>query len=149
MEATADYRNEMDTFGDFIVGIVESKYAVDVSPSKLREQYNRWAKDNTDDDTLMTQRQFKAHMLARGWTLGKVDGSRAWIAPAKPVRFANYGELARLSAQHKPTPEEIAEYEAEVTAIRKAEDDEARAHGFPDAETMHEAERANRETEAS
>jgi len=145
IEATAEYREEMDTFGQFIEYITgEARVVISFTPSSLRDTYNQWAKDNTDPVAKMTQRQFKAHMEARGWTQEK-SGGRRWQPPAKPVHRVNYGEMARAAALHEQTPEEIAAYEAEVATIADEQHDEAVASGYASVEEMYEHQRLNRE----
>jgi putative DNA primase/helicase len=146
VEATEDYRDEMDYFGEFLQHITESEYAVVMTPSALRENFNGWAKDNTDSVKL-SQRQFKAHMEARGWKQEKTeDGtSRQWIAPSKKVIRVNWGEQARIAAAHEPTADEIAAAEAENAAIAIEEQRQADEGGYPSVEAMYEHERLQRE----
>lgn len=142
MEATADYRDEMNTFADFLTNITENQFA-DRSPSGLRETYNRWSKNGgTLDGDPMTQREFRRHMEASGWAQVNMgdDGGRRWTAPKTETQRTNYGELARLAERHVSTPEEDAAYEAEVQAIRDADEQEAHEYGFESAAAMHEAE---------
>ena len=114
MEATASYRASMDTFGDFLDHITEAPYIV-FTPSALRETYNTWAK--TNDLPKMGQREFSAHMTARGWTLGRSNAARTWTAPAVKVVRVNWADQARLAAEHEPTVAEIAAYLEECRAV--------------------------------
>jgi len=145
MEATADYRDEMNTFVDFLASITDSTSAVDTSPSALREHYNRWSKyGGTVDGDPMTQREFRRHMDASGWVQRPTDKGRRWTAPKTKTQRTNYAELARLAERHVPTPVELAAYEAEVRAIVDDEEAEARACGFESAEAMWVAEAQRR-----
>ena len=74
MEATTDYRNEMDTFAEFLESVVASP--VDLSPSGLRERYRGWARANLDEPETLSQRQFGAEMTAHGWEQVKTGSQR-------------------------------------------------------------------------
>ena len=152
MEATAAYRDEMNIFPGFLESIMESVAPVNFSATGLREHYNRWAREN-DADT-MSQRDFKAHMKAHGWTFAR-DGDRQWHPPAKKVTRVNFAEMARVAAARwdqmsdEERASEEAAYQAQVAAIVEAERGEALAAGFDSVEDMYEHERLNREAEAS
>lgn len=111
LEATAQYRDEMDTFADWIAYITTAGPIVSFAPVALRGLYNEWAKDNTEDGAKMSQRVFKAHMEARGWTQeADSKGIRRWTPPGRPVRRVNYSEMARAAlAQFDAMSEEELE----------------------------------------
>ena len=146
MEATAQYRNDMDTFGEFLE-YIESYQGAQLAPRSLRTAYNIWAED-AENAMPMSQRIFKAHMQARGWGQGKDDDGRRWVRPAVKVTRTNWGELARLSALHELTAEEIAAEQAELDAIAAEEWARAEAGGYPSVGAMYEDERLKREAEA-
>jgi len=138
MEATADYRNEMDTFSDWLETLRDTPSIApgDRSPSILRERYNRWQRDNVDDGEPLTQRPFKAQMETHGWKLTKNATGRYWEPPAHPVTRVDYAELARLDAlrwasmtgveRKEAESEAEAERDRERRAIWEAEEAEAR-----------------------
>ncbi len=118
VEATDDYRNEMDSFAEFLEAArVRSASFNDWSPTFLRTHYHEWAKANLEVDDpqrKLSQRQFRVAMFAHKWVETR-DGrnGRKWEPPAEPVARVDYAELARLSAERGPlTDDELAEAEA-------------------------------------
>jgi len=154
--ATTEYRNEQNTFGDWLAVVAEDVAEADgvlnhgpnLAPTPLRDNYNRWAKLNLDDfEKPMTQREFKRYMLASGCRQTE-DSKRTWVLPVRKVTRFDFGELARLAATHVPTAEELADYEAEVRVIDDEEHEEAVRCGFETAHEMNLHDALERDQEA-
>lgn len=115
LEASASYREEQDTFKDFLDYLADGSFSM--TPSMLRETYSRWAKEN--DAPKLSQRAFKSHMEARGWFQEKLsDGTaRQWKPPAKKVIRVDYAAMARAAATYEPTQADLDALGAELDAI--------------------------------
>ncbi len=131
--ATKDYRDEMNTFADFLDSVAENKF-VDRSPTALRDQYNRWSRDGgTTDGEPMSQREFRRHMEASGWVQVKdPDGVRRWHAPKTPgPARTDFADLVRRGLREWDAMDDterqaaIEAAEAVEQAEREAEAEEA------------------------
>ncbi len=89
MEATADYRAEMDYFADYLDATRERVNAMTtdaianmaLGATALREHYNEWAKSNEHEK--LSQRAFTARMTGHGWTKEKDEGGGTGRCPPR------------------------------------------------------------------
>jgi putative DNA primase/helicase len=86
VEATKAYRDEMDTFTDFLNSTEQSDPnmpAQDMSPTALFEDYLAWAKKN--DAPRLNTHAFKRRMEKLGYTQkNRGERGRVWMPPSNP-----------------------------------------------------------------
>lgn len=140
MEATADYRAEMDYFADYLdatrdrVAKLSDVMADDaLSVTTLRDHYNEWAKANEHER--LSQRAFAARMVGHGWAKVKDEHGWYWEMPATKMRLIDFAEQARIAAEHGVTDEAIAAHEAEIQREWEANVKAAADGGWPDIES--------------
>ena len=85
IEATNDYREEMDVFAEFLRAVIGGELHVgNRTSTDLRTAYHGWARGNVDaDDPLYkpSQKEFKRQMEGHGWTILTTRTARCWVAP--------------------------------------------------------------------
>lgn len=94
--ATNRYREEMDSFSDFVewLRIAEEEYSILINyqPDPLRKAYNSWSKEN--NAPYLNQREFTKRMTEHHFRQGKAGGKRVWLPPHIPHQPVDYGALA-------------------------------------------------------
>jgi len=92
IDATAEYRSEMDTMGEFI----EEECIVDtnakVTTQGLYDQYKAWVE--TRKEYPVSKKKFTQRLRARGFIPEKLNGIRGWrgirlVSVNDPIRVAN------------------------------------------------------------
>ena len=145
MEATAGYRAEMDYFADYLDATRERIDAMSsdtmanaaLGAAALREHYNEWAKANDHDK--LSQQPFAARMTAHGWTKEKDKHGWYWEMPAEKRTAIDFAEMMRASEARGVTPDDEAQYLAELRQIDQADWQEAEALGYPDLDTYRDS----------
>jgi putative DNA primase/helicase len=90
--ATASYRHDQDTLGDFIEDCCMLDPLVSIPKSKLREEYHAWCLGNSIIPE--TQKDFKARLIERGITDSKVMSTRYWRGITLKSLVPKKGELS-------------------------------------------------------
>lgn len=84
-DATASYRLEMDTVGQFLEDCCVTGRSAHASAADLYSSYESWCKDS--GEFLMTQRRFGGKLGERGFSQYRERGQRYWLGIGlKPVR---------------------------------------------------------------
>lgn len=74
--ATAEYRHEQDILSDFIEDCCILERSTSIPKGELKDEYQRWCEDNKIDP--VTQRTFKARLIEKGITEGRIGKARYW-----------------------------------------------------------------------
>lgn len=75
-EATAEYRDEMDTVGTFIDECCSRDPGVETPSKRLYERYSRWCAEHAERP--MSKADFGARLAERGFTPGRTNAGRFW-----------------------------------------------------------------------
>ena len=74
--ATANYRHDQDILGDFIEDCCILEILATIPKSDLKDLYGKWCQDNSIEP--VTQKTFKARLVEKGITEGRIGKSRYW-----------------------------------------------------------------------
>ncbi len=86
LEATAQYREEMDALAGFIEECCEIGESYQVDKGRLYERYTEWCRDN--DELPIQKKAFGSRLKERGVTDGRTKGVRFWVGVTMTNRDA-------------------------------------------------------------
>ncbi len=77
LEATAQYREEMDALAGFLEECCEIADGYQVEKGRLYDRYIEWCRDN--DESPIKKKVFGSRLKERGVTDGRTKGVRFWV----------------------------------------------------------------------
>jgi putative DNA primase/helicase len=110
VDASQEYREEMDNFSNFLEWIDELSMRADMggvppldtSPSGLRNTYNEWARH--EDLPRLNPTEFKTRMAQHHWRVKTARGVRTWTFDGvrRPVNYAALAREAEVMGNEAP-----------------------------------------------
>jgi putative DNA primase/helicase len=104
LQATDSYRNEMDTFTEFLLSLEDWPIgsAVDFGGQALHEAYMGWSRYDDDAPTLSIK-EFNKHLASHHWIAKRTGAGIKWTPPAVSDQAVDWCAMAALV-----TPVEVA-----------------------------------------